>query len=59
MNFELFVWVKGFYAKRPRRTKNKFLRLIYEALNDADINIPFPQQDLYVKELPELKIKGL
>ena len=57
LNFELFVWVKDVYARRPRRTKNKFLRVIYKALNDANINIPFPQQDLYVKELPELKIK--
>jgi potassium efflux system protein len=57
LNFELFVWVKGIYARRPRRTRNKFLRLIYKALNDANITIPFPQQDLYVKEFPELKIK--
>jgi potassium efflux system protein len=57
LNFELFVWVKDIYARRPRRTKNEFLRVIYKALNEANITIPFPQQDLYVKEMPELKIK--
>jgi potassium efflux system protein len=57
LNFELFVWVKDVYARRPRRTKNEFLRVIYKALNDANITIPFPQQDLYIKELPEVKIK--
>jgi potassium efflux system protein len=58
LNFELFVWVRDIYARRPKGTKNKFLRLIYKALNDANIEIPFPQQDLYIKELPEIKIKG-
>ena len=50
LNFELFVWVKGEYARRPRRTRSEFLKIIYNALNKAGINIPFPQQDLHIKD---------
>jgi len=57
LNFELFVWVKGEYAKRPRRTKGQFLKLIYKALNEAGIGIPFPQQDLHIKDSVPFEIK--
>ena len=57
LNFELFVWVKGEYAKRPRRTKSKFLKLIYNALNEVGIGIPFPQQDLHIKDSVPFEIK--
>jgi len=50
LNFELFVWVNGEYARRPRRTKSEFLKMIYNALNKAGIGIPFPQQDLHIKD---------
>ena len=57
LNFELFVWVKGEYAKRPRRTKSDFLKLIYNALNEAGIGIPFPQQDLHIRDSVPFEIK--
>ncbi len=57
INFELFVWVKDELTLRPRYTTSEFLKIIYKALNDAGISIPFPQQDLYVKELPTIKIE--
>ncbi|WP_457561280.1 mechanosensitive ion channel family protein [Caminibacter sp.] len=50
LNFELFVWVNGEYARRPRGTKSEFLKMIYKALNEAGIGIPFPQQDLHIKD---------
>jgi small-conductance mechanosensitive channel len=50
LNFELFVWVNGEYARRPRRTRSEFLKMIYNALNEAGIGIPFPQQDLHIKD---------
>ncbi len=50
LNFELFVWVKGEYAKRPRRARSEFLKIIYNTLNNAGIGIPFPQQDLHIKD---------
>jgi len=57
LNFELFVWVKGEYARRPRRTKSEFLKMIYKALNEAGIGIPFPQQDLHIKDSVPFEIK--
>ncbi|NPA73875.1 MAG: mechanosensitive ion channel [Epsilonproteobacteria bacterium] len=58
INFELFVWVKGELTLRPRFTTSEVLKIIYKALNDANINIPFPQQDVYIKEFPPLDIKN-
>ncbi|WP_456479858.1 mechanosensitive ion channel family protein [Nautilia sp.] len=57
LNFKLFVWVKGEYARRPRRTRSRFLKMIYNALNEAEINIPFPQQDLHIKDSVPFEIK--
>jgi small-conductance mechanosensitive channel len=57
LNFELFVWVRGEDARRPRRTKGQFLKLIYNALNKAGINIPFPQHDLHIKDSVPFEIK--
>jgi small-conductance mechanosensitive channel len=57
LNFELFVWVKGEDARRPRRTTSKFLKVIYNALNEAGIGIPFPQQDLHIKDSVPFEIK--
>ncbi len=58
LNFELFVWVKREYTKRPRCTRSKFLKIIYNVLNEAEINIPFPQQDLHIKDsVPEVIVK--
>ena len=57
LNFELFVWVRGEYAKRPRRTRSKFLKMIYNALNEAGINIPFPQQDLHIKDSVPFEVR--
>ena len=56
LNFELFVWVRGEYAKRPRRTRSEFLKMIYNALNKAGIEIPFPQQDLHIKDCVPFEI---
>ncbi len=57
LNFELFVWVRGEYARKPRGTKSEFLKVIYTALNEAGIGIPFPQQDLHIKDSVPFEIK--
>ncbi len=49
VNFELFVWIKGREILWPRRTKARFLRLIYKTLNTHGIEIPFPQRDIHLK----------
>ncbi|QCI27687.1 mechanosensitive ion channel domain-containing protein [Caminibacter pacificus] len=57
LNFELMVWVKGAYARRPRRTRSEFLKVIYKALNNAGIEIPFPQQDLHIRDSVPIEIR--
>ncbi len=52
INFELFIWVKDELTLRPRYTTSEVLKIIYKSLNEANITIPFPQQDIYIKELP-------
>ena len=51
LNFELFVWIKGEETLYPNRTMSRFLILIYDALNENGIEIPFPQQDLHIKSI--------
>ncbi len=55
IDFSLDVWVSGIDLIYPRRTASKFLKLIYNALYENDIEIPFPQMDLHFKN--ELKVK--
>ncbi len=51
VNFLLFVWIKGNETLYPKRTVSRFLILIYTALNDAGIEIPFPQRDLHLRSV--------
>ncbi|HFQ89308.1 MAG TPA: mechanosensitive ion channel [Desulfobulbus sp.] len=38
--------------------KSQVMFAIWDALKDADIGIPFPQQDIYIKELPSGQESG-
>ena len=51
VNFELFVWIKGEETLYPKRTTSRFLILIYNALYENGIEIPFPQQDLHIRSI--------
>ncbi len=53
VDFELFVWIEGEKALTPRRTASEFLILIYNALYENNIEIPFPQLDLHLKSVKE------
>lgn len=59
INFELFVWIQGPEISYPKRTKSRFLILIYKTLNENNIEIPFPQRDLHVRSIDEDIIKKL
>lgn len=52
LDFELLVWVEWDNKLRPNSFKSEFLILIYEALNKHGIQIPFPQMDLHIKDMP-------
>jgi len=51
VNFELFVWIAGKEIFYPKRTTSKFLILIYDALYENNIEIPFPQQDIHIRSI--------
>ncbi len=51
VDFELLVWVSGIKMRRPKRTTSEFLILIYNALYENNIEIPFPQVDLHVRSV--------
>jgi small-conductance mechanosensitive channel len=51
VNFELFVWIAGKDIFHPKRTTSKFLIIIYNALYENNIEIPFPQQDIHIRSI--------
>jgi len=51
VDFQLFVWIKGGEILYPRRTESRFLMLIYDALYEAGIEIPFPQRDIHIRSV--------
>ena len=53
VDFELLVWLSGDESLSPKSTVSRFMILIYNALYENNIQIPFPQMDLHVKELPQ------
>ncbi len=53
VNFELMVWVKGDKLHKPKRTASEFLIIIYDALYENNIEIPFPQMDLHIRSVDE------
>ncbi len=58
INFELLVWVELTKVRTPQILASEFLKLIYKALNKHNIEIPFPQLDIHIKDIKdELKIK--
>ena len=51
----LVVGLRNFFTLesfRVRNTKSDLRFSIYEQFNKNNITIPFPQQDIYVKEMP-------
>jgi small-conductance mechanosensitive channel len=53
VNFELFIWIIGNNVLFPKRTTSRFLILIYNALNENGIEIPFTQQDLHIRSVTD------
>ncbi len=54
LNFELRVWSRTIY-KQPNLIRSKVNFLIWDKFKEYDIEIPYPQQDLYIKEAPGAK----
>ena len=52
LNFEIWVWTID-WTLSPSSFKSDVNYLIWKALKDAQIEIPYPQRDLYIKEMPD------
>ncbi len=50
LDFELLCWVES--PELRGRIIHELNKAIYKALIEAGIEIPFPQQDIYVRSLP-------
>lgn len=51
LNFELRVWSESLHH-RPNALRSQVNRNIWFEFQRRGIQIPYPQQDIYVKELP-------
>jgi small-conductance mechanosensitive channel len=49
LNFEVWVWTVE-WTLRPAAFKSEINYLVWSALKEANIEIPYPQRDLYIKE---------
>lgn len=54
LNFEVWVWTETMIA-RPRAFMSELNYLIWDVLLEHGIEIPYPQRDIYIKEVPEKK----
>jgi small-conductance mechanosensitive channel len=52
INFNLRVWTTE-YTDRPGVLKSKLYYAIWKEFSKEGIEIPFPQRDLYIKQLPD------
>lgn len=52
LDFELILCIIGDNAKKKSTILSTYLTIIYNTLNQSNINIPYPQLDINVKELP-------
>jgi len=58
VDYELVVWIRGLSTLRPAGTKSDFLKFIYATLNKHQIEIPFPQMDLHVKNTQIIQVNN-
>jgi len=56
LDFWLYVWIRWDYIFTPYRTQSMFLKAIYNALNENGIVIPFPQNDLHIKDSVPIEV---
>lgn len=57
LNFEVRVWSETLYNK-PTALRSQVNYAIWREFKAADVSIPYPQQDIYIKELPVRRTPG-
>jgi len=50
LDFELLVWIEA--PEHKGRIAHDLYMRVYDVLNSAGVEIPFPKRDLYIKEMP-------
>ena len=50
VDFELLGWIEA--PEHKGRITHELYKAVYDALNEAGMEIPFPKRDLYIKEMP-------
>ena len=53
LDFTLLIWVTAEATLNPNSTLSDCTFALHRALVEADITIPFPQRDVYIKKLPD------
>lgn len=54
LNFNLRVWTSR-YIDRPGVLKSQLYYEIFKRFKEAGVEIPFPQRDIHIKEMPQTK----
>lgn len=57
LNFELVVWLKEGAVKRPGRVEAEYNWALHTALEKYDLEIPFPQRDINIRQPAELTVR--
>jgi small-conductance mechanosensitive channel len=55
LNFNLRVWTSR-YIDRPGVLKSQLYYEIFRKFKEAGVEIPFPQRDIHIKEMPSTKV---
>jgi len=58
LNFDLVVWIKPGWSKRPGRVKAAYNWVIDDVLREHNFEIPFPQRDIHVFYDNEVKAES-
>ncbi|MBI2822902.1 MAG: mechanosensitive ion channel family protein [Acidobacteria bacterium] len=53
LNFELLCWIEN--ASTRGLAQDSLNTAVYKALVKAEIEIPFPKRDVYIRQMPELR----
>ncbi len=56
LNFEVWVWTETMF-NRPQNMRSRVNFQIWDHCKSAGIEMPYPQRDIYVKELPPRPIQ--